>query len=100
MAATELAADAVAKALEAVAEGRSPPASPMTMNPLHIEEGGTSGSVSERVSRRLRGVSVEDLVDPGDEGASEGARGDTEPSRAGPAFLAPGRAGERGAPFG
>ena len=61
MAATELAADAVAKALEAVAEGRSPPASPMTMNPLHIEEGGTSGSVSERVSRRLRGVSVEDL---------------------------------------
>ena len=49
---------------------------------------------------RDRGVSVEDLVDPGDEGASEGARGDTEPSRAGPAFLAPGRAGERGALFG
>ena len=58
--------------------------------PVQSADGGARG----------RGVPVEDLVDPGDEGASEGARGDTEPSRAGPAFLAPGRAGERGAPFG
>ena len=59
MAATELAADAVTKALEAVAERHNnhPRASAMTMNPLHIEEG-SGDSTSERVSRSM---SVQEL---------------------------------------